>query len=118
MCNISFESLPRVVQELTQEVSQLKQLIIANEAKTPVVPQEQFLNIQEASCFLNLSIATIYSKVSKGEIPYYKPNKHLLFSRSELVNYLKLGKRKTNAEIEQEATAYIVNTKKGLNYGK
>ena len=47
-----------------------------------------------------------------------KRSKRLYFSRTELLNYLKDGRKKSNAEIEQEAKAYLLNNKKGLNNGK
>ena len=84
----------------------------------PTDHPEQLLTIQEASKFLSLAVATMYSKVSKGEIPVMKRSKRLYFSRTELMKYIKEGSRKSNAEIEQEAQAYLSNTKKGLNNGK
>ena len=84
----------------------------------PTTPPEQLLTIQEAAEFLSLTVPTMYSKVSKGELPVMKRSKRLYFSRTELLEYLKDGRKKSNAEIEQEAKAYLLNTKKGLNNGK
>lgn len=75
---------------------------------------EQFLTIQEASQFLNLTVPTIYSKVSKGELPVMKRSKRLYFSSIELMEYLKKGRKKTNVEIREEAENYL--KKKGLNH--
>ena len=80
--------------------------------------QERLLTIQEAADFLSLTVPTMYSKVSKGELPVMKRSKRLYFSRTELLDYLKEGRKKSNAEIEQEAKAYFLNNKKGLNNGK
>ncbi len=79
---------------------------------------EQLLTIQEAAQFLNLTVPTIYSKVSKGELPVMKRSKRLYFSSTELMEYLKDGRKKSNAEIEAEAKADLLNNKKGLNNGK
>ncbi len=84
----------------------------------PTDQLEQLLTIQEAAEFLSLTVPTMYSKVSKGELPVMKRSKRLYFSRTELLEYLKDGRKKSNAEIEQEAKAYLLNNKKGLNYGK
>ena len=84
----------------------------------PIEQPEQLLTVQEAAQFLNLTVPTIYSKVSKGELPVMKRSKRLYFSRTELLDYLKDGRKKSNAEIEQEAKAYLLNNKKGLNNGK
>ena len=80
--------------------------------------QERLLTIQEAADFLSLTVPTMYSKVSKGELPVMKRSKRLYFSRTELLEYLKDGRKKSNTEIEQEAKAYLLNNKKGLNNGK
>jgi len=88
------------------------------ESKAPTDQPEQLLTIQEAAEFLSLTVPTMYSKVSKGELPVMKRGKRLYFSRTELMEYIKEGRKKSNAEIEQEAKAYLLNTKKGLNNGK
>ena len=84
----------------------------------PTEPPEQFLTVQEAAQFLNLTVPTIYSKVSKGELPVMKRSKRLYFSSTELLEYLKKGRKKSNAEIEQEAEAYLSNNRKGLKLWK
>ncbi len=70
---------------------------------------EQLLTIQEASDFLNLKVPTLYSKVSRNEIPYMKRAKRLYFSKSELMEYIKEGRHKTVSEMEQEAGSYLLN---------
>ena len=57
---------------------------------------------------------TWYSKISRNEVPCYKRGKKIYFLKPEIDEWLKQGKRKSNAEIEQEAEAYLSNTKKGL----
>ena len=84
----------------------------------PTEHPEQLLSIQQAAEFLSLSVPTLYSKVSKGELPVMKQGKRLYFSRTELMEYIKEGRKKTNAEIEAEAEAYLSDKKKGLNNGR
>ena len=115
---LTFDKLPEAVTMLTKEVSELKRLLIEKQEQPIINLPEQLLTIQEAAEFLSLSVPTLYSKVSKREIPVMKRGKRLYFSRTELLDYLKEGRRKTNAEIEQEAEAYLLNKKKGLNNGK
>ena len=57
---------------------------------------------------------TFYSKISKGEIPHYKRGKKVYFLKSEIDNWLKGGKCKSNAEIEAEANAYLSNKKSAV----
>ena len=111
---LTFDNLPEAVTRLTNEVSELKSLLLRKQESTPTKEAEQLLTIKEASDFLKLSVPTIYSKVSKGELPVMKRSKRLYFSSSELMEYLKEGRKKSNAEIEQEAEAYLSNNRKGL----
>ena len=105
-------------------ISSISERVTANILKAvqnnnPTTEQpEQLLTVQEAAQFLNLTVPTIYSKVSKGELPVMKRSKRLYFSSTELMEYLKEGRKKSNAEIEAEAKAYLSNNKKGLNNGK
>jgi excisionase family DNA binding protein len=73
---------------------------------------DQLLTIQEAAEFLKLTVPTIYSKVSKGELPVMKRSKRLYFSRTELLDYLKAGRKKTTSEIAAEAEQYVNGKKK------
>jgi excisionase family DNA binding protein len=73
----------------------------------PTEQPEQLLTIQQAAELLSLTVPTLYSKVSKGELPVMKRSKRLYFSRTELLEYLKAGRKKTNAEIEAEAETYL-----------
>lgn len=84
----------------------------------PTDQTEKLLTIQEAAEFLSLTVPTMYSKVSKNELPFMKRSKRLYFSSIELMEYLKKGRSKSNAEIEQEAETYLSNNKKRLNNGK
>jgi excisionase family DNA binding protein len=68
---------------------------------------EQLFTIDQAAKFLNLTKPTLYSKVSRAELPYMKQGKRLYFSRTELMDYLKQGRRKTNDEIAAEAHTYL-----------
>ena len=113
MEHLTLEGLPKAVTKLTYEVSELKRLLIEKQEQAPKEQAEQFLTIQEASDFLKLSVPTLYSKVSKNEIPYMKRSKRLYFSLTELMEYLKQGRKNSNAEIEQEAVSYL--KKKGGN---
>ena len=63
----------------------------------------------QASEFIKLSVPTLYGYVSRNEIPFSKrPNsKRLWFSKQELTEWLKQGRRKTIAEINAEAHTYL-----------
>ena len=96
---------------LTKEVSELKQLIISTADQKKINLPERPINITDAATLLGLAVPTMYSKVSKGELPYMKRGKRLYFSRTELLDYIKAGKKKSSAEIDAEADAYLSNRK-------
>jgi excisionase family DNA binding protein len=73
--------------------------------------KDEILTIDQAAGFLNLTKPTIYSLVSRNELPVMKRSKRLYFSKQELINYLKQGRNKTNKEIEAEAKHFL-NRKK------
>lgn len=79
---------------------------------------DRLLTVQEAADLLKLTVPTIYSKVSRGELPVMKRSKRLYFSRQELMDYLKTGRKKSNAEIEAQAESYLLTNRKGVRYGK
>jgi len=117
--HLTFDKLPEAVTMLTKEVSELKRLLIEKQEQTLTDQPEQFLTIDEVATLLHLTKPTIYSKVSKNELPgVCKQGKRLYFDRQTIIDWIKQGRKKSNAEIEQEAKAYLLNNKKGLNNGK
>lgn len=53
--------------------------------------QEDILNAKQAAKLLDLSPATIYGKTHRNEIPFFKQGKKLLFSRADLLEWLRKG---------------------------
>lgn len=109
---LSFDQLPKAVIMLTREVSELKQLLLAQSIQPQTDEVDQLFTIQKAAEFLNLTVPTMYSKVSKRELPVMKRSKRLYFSKIELTNYLKQGRKKTFLETATEAEEYL-KTKRG-----
>src|SRR4051794_4464648 len=54
-----------------------------------------------------LARPTIYGLVAQSKIPSMKRGKKLYFSRQELTDWIKQGRRKTVADIEVEADSYL-----------
>jgi excisionase family DNA binding protein len=111
----TYNDLPQAVTMLVKEFSELKRFLIEKQEQPAAEHPEKPLNVQEAAQFLNLTVATIYSKVSKGELPVMKRSKRLYFSSTELMAYLKDGRKKSNAEIEADADAFLLTKKRNRN---
>lgn len=81
-------------------LDKLLRYTLAEFAKSQKQPQEDIMNIDEASQLLNLSRNTVYQFVSKASIPHYKKGKKLYFSREEIKKWVLSGRVKTKKEIE------------------
>lgn len=88
--------------------------VITEQPQTPNVMQTEpdLLNVNEAATFLNLAKPTIYGLVCQSKIPCMKKGKKLYFSRQELTDWLKQGKKKTIAEMQEEADNFLTSKKK------
>ena len=75
---------------------------------------DELLTVQDTAKFLSLSVPTIYTLISRGELPVMKRSKRCYFSKVELINYLKQGRKKTFAETASEAVTYL-KKKGGIN---
>lgn len=110
---LKFEQLPNVVATLTNEVRELKALILS---KAETQPQnDNPLTIKEVAELLSLSVPTLYAYVQRNEIPYHKKGNRLYFFKSEIIeDFVKTGKQKTIKELEAETDEYLSNHKKAL----
>ena len=93
-------------------------LDIKSQLQNPVsTPDEndEILTVEKTAKFLSLTVPTIYSKVSRGELPVMKRGHRLYFSQQDLLNYLKLGRIKTNDEISDETDEYLIKRRSVLN---
>ena len=105
METITFEQLPLAVALLHEKLDRIEQLLQDQPAHQPT---EELFNIKQASAFLNMSIPTIYCKVSSREIPANKRGRRLYFYKSELEEWIRGGRRKTMQELQQEASLRTV----------
>jgi len=111
MEQITFDKLPEAVGRLFLKLDSIEQLLRSHSADTQI-EQDVLLTIQQASELINLSVPTIYGLVSKGDIPVSKKGKRLYFSKKELLAWIQSGRKKTNAEIQAEATNYTNGKRK------
>ncbi len=66
------------------------------------------MNVEQASDFLNLAMATIYDKTSKNMIPHKKKGNKLYFIRAELEKWILEGDVKTDSQLEEMALDYVM----------
>jgi excisionase family DNA binding protein len=100
----TFEDLPNILGTLVMRVENIERLV--KEIKSGRNSEDfdpELLTIIQASKLVNLSVATIYSKVCRNEIPVNKQGKKLYFIKSELLDWIKSGRIKTISELRSEA---------------
>lgn len=84
--NIQKRELENSMQEMfTKAVNEIK-----SEQQAPI--QEDTINLSEASKVTGLREKSIYSKVSRLELPCITRGRPLMFSRTELKLWMKLGR--------------------------
>lgn len=111
--NLTFEQLPMVVFQNSKALKRIEDLLTqigatlpnSNEPETPI-------NIDTVSEITGYSKATLYIKVSKREIPFYKRGSRLFFKKSEIIDWMTKDRKKTVKEIKADALNSINETKK------
>lgn len=68
----------------------------------PATQDEDLMTVKQAAKLLDLSVATIYCKISRDELPAIKGPKRTYFSKTELLNYLKQSRRNVKPSEKQE----------------
>ena len=75
-------------------------------------PEEDiFLTIEEVALLISLSKYTIYGLVHKNKIPYHKQGKRLYFLKSEILEWIKSGKRQSQSTLEEKANEYLLKNR-------
>lgn len=113
MENLTLETLPKAFAHLTNEVSEIKRLLLEKSNEQPTEPDRWF-DLNELCNYIpdKPSKPTVYGWVHAGTIPVHKGGKKLRFLKSEIDNWLKQGRKKPLAETASEAEQYC-KTKKG-----
>ncbi len=114
----TFNDLPKLVEELCDKVERLEKAIL-DKKTDPTSEPDRWMDLSELCEYIpdKPQKATVYGWVSKGLIPCNRGQKRLRFLKSEIDEWLKLGRRKTVQEIEQEAKSYI-DKRQGGNRGR
>ena len=113
---ITLETLPKAFIHLTNEVSEIKRLLLEKSNEQPT-EKDIWYDLNELCIYHpdKPSKPTVYGWVNAGTIPVHKGGKKLRFLKSEIDDFLKQGRKKTLAETAIEADNYL--NKKGGNNG-
>ncbi len=112
MENLTLESLPKAFSHLTNEVMEIKRLLLEKSNERPA----------DTDCWFDLnelckyrpdkpSKDTVYREVSNGIFPVHKRGKKLMFLQSDVDLWIKQGRKRTFAETALDAEQFLKNKK-------
>lgn len=87
---MTFEQLPKAFSQLTNEVSEIKMMLLEKSSTTPTKP-DRWLNLTELCAYHpdKPTKPTVYGWVKAGSMPVHKGAKKLRFLQSEIDHWLK-----------------------------
>jgi len=111
---LTLETLPKAFTHLTNEVSEIKRLLLEKSNPQPT-EADRWFDLNELCTYHpdKPSKPTVYGWVNAGTIPVHKGGKKLRFLKSEIDNWLRQGSKKTLAETASEAENYLLIKKGG-----
>jgi len=110
---LTLETLPEAFMFLTNEVSEIKMLLLEKSNEQPT-ETDRWFDLNELCHYHpdKPTKPTVYGWVHAGTIPVHKSGKKLRFLKSEIDNFLREGRKKTLHEIAAEADKHLNNLKK------
>lgn len=113
---VTHDNMPMVLSMIMQKLDLLEELFNRSQNKPQEVTDE-WMNLKQLCAYLPSHPAeqTVYGWTSTRTIPYHKNGKHIVFSKSEIDEWIRKGKRKSEADLEAEALAFI-NSKKEARF--
>ncbi|MCK3686161.1 helix-turn-helix domain-containing protein [Maribellus sp. YY47] len=109
------EDLKEIVKVALAEFKNQEQQQLEKTHQIPQVqPLQELITVDELAELLHLSKPTVYSNYSKGLIPGgCKQGKRVLFDKQIILDWVRSGRKLSNAEIEAEAENFLATRKKG-----
>lgn len=116
METLTLETLPRAFVSLSNEVNEIKRILLEKSNEQPT-QTDRWFNLKEVIEYIpdRPSRATVYGWCSSGSIPVHKGGKRLRFLKSEIDSWLMQGRKLTSNEVHQEVAKY---TKTSCNNSK
>ncbi|GAB3780593.1 hypothetical protein GCM10028818_33070 [Spirosoma horti] len=104
---LDFHKLQNEVSETRQLVQTLLDRLDQSPLSSP--PADELLTVGQAAELLNLTSATVYGMVYEKRIPFSKPpgSSKLIFLRSELMQWVKNGRKATSEELEEQVRQQV-----------
>lgn len=103
--------MKKVVYEITEEnLNRLFLKVLGHLNNVQISEEDKYLNIDELGDLIGYKKTSIYGLVQRNKIPYHKKGK-LFFLKSEIMEWLKNGKKTTADDIKLQADDYLRKNK-------
>ncbi len=112
MDQITFDQLPNAVSRLHSRMDSMETMLENLSRFKPHEPDE-LLTVEQCAEFLSISVQTVYGLIARNQLPVMKRSKRCYFLKSDLLNYLKEGKKKSPAEIAVGIATNLHSKRKG-----
>ncbi|KAB1067604.1 helix-turn-helix domain-containing protein [Tamlana haliotis] len=96
---LSAEGIKVLAEEITKNLKKESGFFLNNS-------EDVYFTIDELAQFINMTKGSIYGLVHKNAIPYHKKGK-LYFLKSEILDWIKSGKRETKTSLHDKANEYL-----------
>lgn len=97
--------------KIDENISAIKRLLgeLLNKPATnsPVVNNDEIMNVKQVAQFLNLDANVIYAKCAKGDIPYFKIGKGYRFKKADILKWVEGQKEIPDISVDEFVDQYL-----------
>lgn len=116
MKNYPFEQLPYILSRIEERLEKIEEILLGGYKQE--APEDDIIGAKEAATILKFSVPTLYTKVCKREVPFYKQGNRLYFSKQMLLDWIQDGKKKSMNDINSDAMKIVKNMAKRDRFTK
>ena len=110
MTNLTLETLPAAVQEMAQQIDEIKTILSVKQP--PQDTSKRKYKLPEAAKYCGMAVPTFRTYIDRRKVAGTKFGKAWLFLESDLDKFIQDYRRPTEKELKQEAFENLTNKKR------
>lgn len=114
MEKLTFDKIPGAIELILEKLAEIELILACKKQEDE--KYGEIMEIDDAASFLKFTKSTVYTKVSRGELPAYKSGKRLIFNKAELLEHMQLHKKMSSYQLKKEADLRIRQLPKTRKY--
>lgn len=114
MEKLTFDKIPGAIEMILQKLQDIEKILAIKKQEDE--KYSDIMDVEQAAKFLKFTKSTVYTKVSRGELPAFKSGKRLLFHKKELFEHIQLNKKMSSYQIQKEADLRIRHLPRNRKY--